>query len=45
MKEHKEYNFPFPDKTTKSEFNITKQIFRTTKAYNISADYEWVRSH
>ena len=39
MKEHKEYNFPFPDETTKSEFDITEQIFCTTKAYDISADY------
>ena len=39
MKEHKEYTFPFPNKTTKSKFDITEQIFRTTKAYNISSDY------
>ena len=30
MKEHKEYNFPFPNKTTESEFDITEQIFCTT---------------
>ena len=45
MKEHKEYDFPFPNEKTKSEFDITEQIFRTTKAYNISADYNWVRGH
>ena len=45
MKEHKEYDFPFPNEKTKSEFDITEQIFRTTKAYNISADYNWVAPH
>ena len=45
MKDHKEYHFPFPNETTKSEFDITEQIFCTTKAYNISADCNWVRDH
>ena len=45
MKDHKNYEFPFPNETTKSEFDITEQIFRTTKTYNISAEYEWVRGH
>lgn len=45
MKDHKEYNFSFPNVTTKSEFDITEQIFRTIKAYNISADYAWVRGY
>ena len=45
MNDHKDYEFPFPNETTKSEFDITEQIFRTTKAYNITADYEWVRGH
>ena len=42
---NKEYNFLFLNKITKSEFDITKQIFRTTKAYNISAIYNWVQGH
>ena len=25
--------------------NRTEQIFRTTKAYNITAEYVWVRGH
>ena len=45
MNDHKDYEYPFPNETTKSEFDITEQIFRTTKAYNITADYEWVRGH
>ena len=45
MNNHKDYEFPFPNETTKSEFDITEQIFRTTKAYNITADYEWVKGH
>ena len=38
-------SIPFPTKLGKSKFDITKQIFRTTKAYNITADYAWVRGH
>ena len=45
MNEHSSYVYPFPNETTRSEFDITEQIFRTTKAYNISAKYEWVRGH
>lgn len=45
MKNRKEYYYPFPNKTTKSEYDVTKQIFRTTKAYNISAAYKCARGH
>ena len=45
MNEHNEYDHPFPNETTKSEYDITEQIFRTTKAYNITAEYVWVRGH
>ena len=45
MNEHNEYDHPFPNETTKSEYDITEPIFRTTKAYNITAEYVWVRGH
>ena len=45
MKEHKKYNHPFPNETTRSEFDVTEQIFLTSKTHNIIADYEWVLGH
>ena len=44
MNEHKNYNLP-PNETTRSEFDITEQIYRTSKAHNISSQFEWVRGH
>ena len=31
MTEHNKYEYPFPNETTKSEFNITEQIFTTLR--------------
>ena len=45
MDEHKNYNHPFLNETTRSEFDITEQIYLTSKTHNISAQYEWVRGH
>ena len=45
MNEHKNYNHPFPNETTRSEFDITEQIYLTSKTHNISAQYEWVCGH
>ena len=45
MKDDRDYDFLFPNETTKFEFDITKQIFCTTKSYSISANYIWVRGH
>ena len=45
IKDHKEYDFPFPNETSKSKIDVTEQIFCTTKVYKISTDYNWVRGH
>ena len=45
MNKHSSYEHPFPNETTRSEFDITEQIFRTMRAYNISAKYKWVQGH
>ena len=42
---HKDYEYPFPNETTRSEFDITEQIYRTSQIHRIKANYEWVRSH
>ena len=45
MTEHKNYKHPFPNETTKSEFDVTEQIYLTACEANINATYEWVRGH
>jgi hypothetical protein len=35
LKVHKHYEEPFPNETLKSEFDVTEQIYRTTKTYGI----------
>ena len=45
MTEHEKYEHPFPNETTKSEFDITEQIFLTAREANINASYEWVKGH
>lgn len=43
MTEHEKYEHPFPNETTKSEFDITKKIFLTARNANINASYKWVK--
>ena len=45
MNEHKKYEHPFPNETTKSEFDITEQIFITARNANIATSYEWIKGH
>jgi hypothetical protein len=42
---HKHYKEPYPNETLKSKFDITEQMYKTTKIYRIKATYWWVRSH
>jgi hypothetical protein len=42
---HKHYNEPYRNEALKSEFDVTEQIYRTTKSYGIQATYRWVKGH
>lgn len=43
--EHRKYEHPFPNETTKSEFDITEQIFLTARDAKINASYKCVKGH
>jgi hypothetical protein len=45
LKVHKQYDEPYPNETLKSEFDVTEQMYRTTKTYGIHSIYKWVRGH
>jgi hypothetical protein len=45
LKVHKQYDEPYLNETLKSEFDVTEQIYRTTKTYRIHSAYRWVRGH
>jgi hypothetical protein len=45
LKVYKHYDELFPNKTLKSEFDVTEQIYRTTTTYGIQSIYKWVRGH
>jgi hypothetical protein len=45
LKVHKQYDEPYPNQTLKSEFDGTKQIYRTTTTYGIFSIYKWMRGH
>ena len=45
LTDHKSYEHPFPNETTKSEYDIIEQIYRTSCAYNFNTDYAWVNVH
>ena len=40
-----EYTTPFPNETTKGEFDLIEQIHLTSKESNVNASYGWVRGH
>jgi hypothetical protein len=44
-KAHLHYKEPFPNKTLRSEYVVTEQIYRTQAAYNIKATFYWVKGH
>ena len=39
------YTTPFPNETTKDEFDLIEQIYLTSKEFNVNAAYGWVRGH
>jgi hypothetical protein len=45
LKVHKHYDEPYPNETLKSEFDVTEQIYRTTKTYRIHSAYKRVKWH
>jgi hypothetical protein len=45
LKVHRQYDEPYPNEALKSEFDVTEQIYRTTKTYGIHSTYCWVRGH
>ena len=42
---HLQYKIHFPNKTIKSEYNSTEQIYCTALRYNLKASYHWVKGH
>ena len=44
-KEHGNYKNSYPNNTLSSEFDITKQIYRTNKTYKIDASFQHVYGH
>ena len=42
---HLSYDYPYPNTTLKSEFDLTKQIYRTHQAYNINSTFHHVKNH
>jgi hypothetical protein len=42
---HKHYRDPFPNETLRSEFDMTEQIYKTQKEFNINASFQWVKGH
>jgi ABC-type antimicrobial peptide transport system ATPase subunit len=42
---HKFYDEPYPNETLKSEFDVSEQIYRTTKTYGIHSTYKWMCGH
>ena len=42
---HLSYDYPYPNTTLKSEFDLTGQIYQTHQAYNIKATFHHVKGH
>ena len=42
---HKEYKIPYPNDTLKAEFDLTEQIYRTHRNYNIKGSFSHVYGH
>jgi hypothetical protein len=42
---HKQYKEPYPNETSRSEFDVTEQIFTTQAEHNINATFKWVKRH
>ena len=42
---HLQYKIPFPNKTIKSEYDVTEQIYCSASKYNLKSSYHWVKGH
>jgi hypothetical protein len=44
-KSHLQYKDPFPNKTLRSKYDITEQIYNTQEEHNIKAFFHWEKGH
>ena len=42
---HLQYIIPYPNKTIKSEYDVTEQIYITASKYELKSSYHWVKGH
>ena len=42
---HQSYKYPYPNATTKGEFDVVEEIFRSSKQYSIGGNFKWVKGH
>ena len=42
---HQSYKYPYPNATTKGEFDVVEEITRSSDKYSISRNFKWVKGH
>ena len=42
---HQSYKYPYPNATTKGEFDVVEEIFRSSEQYSIGGNFKWVKGH
>ena len=42
---HQSYKYPYPNATTKGEFDVVEEITRSSEKYSIGGNFKWVKGH
>ena len=42
---HQSYKYPYPNATTKGEFDVVEEITRSSERYSIRGNFKWVKGH
>jgi hypothetical protein len=42
---HQSYKYPYPNATTKGEFDVVEEITRSSEQYSIGGTFKWVKGH
>ena len=42
---HQSYRYPYPNATTKGEFDVVEKITRSSERYSIGGNFKWVKGH
>ena len=42
---HQSYQYPYPNATTKGEFDVVEEITRSSERYSIGGNFKWVKGH